>query len=62
MKALMLPPDIGELVIATDGDDAGRDAGDCLANRASALGWRVSLMPAPDGLDWNDVLQGGGAI
>ncbi len=29
-----------------------------LATRAHALGWQVSLLPAPDGRDWNDVLQG----
>ena len=46
-----------KLVIATDGDEAGKVAGDKLAMRASALGWRVSLLPAPNGKDWNDVLQ-----
>ncbi len=25
----------------------------------AGLGWDVSLMTAPDGQDWNDVLQGG---
>lgn len=58
MKSLELPAAIGELVVATDGDDPGREAGDKLAGRATALGWQVSLMPAPDGKDWNDVLQG----
>jgi len=24
--------------------------------RAHAVGWQVSLSPAPDGFDWNDVL------
>jgi len=27
-----------------------------LAERAHAAGWTVSLLPAPDGQDWNDVL------
>ena len=57
LRALKLPPTPGELIVATDGDDPGRKAGDVLANRAARLGWRVSLMPAPDGKDWNDVLK-----
>lgn len=57
MKGLVLPPVPSCLTIATDGDDAGRKAGYALAERASALGWKVSIMPAPDGRDWNDVLR-----
>ena len=45
-------------MVANDGDRAGREAAHALAQRADALGWRVSLMPAPEGQDWNDVLQG----
>lgn len=57
MKALHLPPpgEGRELVIASDGDQAGSAAAYALANRASSEGWRVRLMPAPEGLDWNDV-------
>ncbi len=58
MKSLRLPEHPGELVIAPDGDAVGREAAQALAHRAYALGWRVSLMPAPDGYDWNDVLTG----
>ena len=58
VKALELPPEPSSLLIATDGDEPGRDAGDILAIRASALGWKVNLLPAPDGCDWNDVLVG----
>jgi hypothetical protein len=57
LAALVLPPVPSRLTIATDGDDAGRKAGYALAERASALGWKVSIMPAPDGRDWNDVLR-----
>lgn len=60
MKALKLPIDTRELIVATDGEEAGRDAGNRLASSATALGWNVSLLPAPDGQDWNDVLQAGG--
>ncbi|WP_120632209.1 toprim domain-containing protein [Ruegeria sp. EL01] len=59
MKALHLPNDPSALTVATDGDPAGREAGDKLASRANALGWDVSLMPAPDGQDWNDTLKEG---
>lgn len=52
-----LPPRPGRLVIATDGDRPGRDAGDALGDRAAANGWEVSLLPAPAGKDWNDVLM-----
>lgn len=60
MKALTLPSPPGELIIATDSDDGGAGwlAGNVLAERAAALGWQVSLLPAPSGLDWNDVLKG----
>ncbi|MEX0349857.1 MAG: toprim domain-containing protein [Paracoccaceae bacterium] len=61
-KALRLPDRASDLIIATDGDDAGREAGHKLAERASVKGWRVSMMPAPNGKDWNDVLQKGGAV
>lgn len=44
------------LIVATDGDEAGREAGNTLAARAHKLGWSVYLRPAPDGRDWNDVL------
>jgi phage/plasmid primase-like uncharacterized protein len=61
IKGLTLPHKPGDLMIATDSDDsgAGRDAGDTLARTAHALGWNVSLMPAPAGMDWNDALQRG---
>lgn len=58
MKSLHLPDQPGELVIAPDGDAVGREAAQVLAQRAYALGWHVSLLPAPDGYDWNDVLTG----
>lgn len=58
MERLTLPENTGELIIASDGDPVGRKAADTLATRAHARGWRVSLLPAPDGCDWNDVLTG----
>lgn len=60
MKALRLPERPARLIVATDGDDAGEEAGRVLASAAHARGWQVDLLPAPRGLDWNDVLQGKG--
>ena len=57
IRGLHLPPMAGRLTIAADGDAPGREAAFALATRAEALGWRVSLLPAPDGRDWNDVLS-----
>ena len=57
MRGLALPPQAGHLTIASDGEQAGREAANALAVRANDLGWKVTLLPAPDGLDWNDVLM-----
>lgn len=56
MVALELPGRADRLTIATDGDPAGAEAGRKLANRAWAAGWQVSMLPAPKGKDWADVL------
>jgi len=58
MKNLRLPPTPARLTIAVDGDKAGAEAAHVLAERAHRLGWTVSLLPAPEGKDWNDVLKG----
>ena len=58
MAGLRLPDGFPHrLTIAADGDPPGHAAAHKLAERASALGWTVSLLPAPQGQDWNDVLQ-----
>jgi hypothetical protein len=61
MRALHLPENPAELVIAADRDDggAGMAAAEALAERAQGLGWRVWLWPAPEGQDWNDALRAG---
>ena len=58
LRGLHLPPQPGRLTIAADGDNPGRAAAQSLAERAHAMGWQVSLLPAPNGRDWNDVLTG----
>jgi len=52
----------GHLTIATDGDAPGTAAGHSLAKRAAASGWSVSILSAPEGRDWNDVLMMKGGI
>lgn len=61
IAALRLPDRSHRLTIAADGDPAGQAAANALAERAHALGWAVSLLPAPQGRDWNDVLTMKGA-
>jgi hypothetical protein len=58
IRGLHLPDHPGRLTIAPDGDTAGREAANALAIRGDALSWQVSLLPAPDGRDWNDILTG----
>jgi hypothetical protein len=57
LRGLHLPPTPERLTIAPDGDAPGREAANALAERAHALGWRVSLLPVPEGCDWNDILN-----
>ncbi|SNS87227.1 DUF7146 domain-containing protein [Tropicimonas sediminicola] len=61
MTGLRLPDVPHELVIACDGDKAGRTAAFTLAERATSRGWRVSVADPGDGLDFNDLLQRGTA-
>ena len=58
MKNLRLPPIPARLTIAVDGDKAGAEAAHVLAERAHKLSWKVTLLTAPEGQDWNDVLKG----
>lgn len=60
LRALSLPPQPRRLIIAADGDTPGIEAASALGERAYCLGWDVYLMPAPEGQDWNDVLQARG--
>jgi hypothetical protein len=58
MKNLRLPADPARMTIAVDGDTAGAEAAHVLAERSHKLGWKVTLLTAPEGQDWNDVLKG----
>lgn len=61
LRALSLPPRPRRLIVAADGDPAGIEAAKALGDCAHYQGWEVFLWPAPDGQDWNDVLQAKGA-
>lgn len=58
LAGLALPRRSGRLVIAPDADDGGTGlaAARKLRDRARTEGWEVEMRPAPDGMDWNDVL------
>ncbi|MDO5706056.1 MAG: toprim domain-containing protein [Paracoccus sp. (in: a-proteobacteria)] len=62
VAGLRLPDRPHRLTIAPDGDPAGHASAHKLAERATALGWRVSILPAPEGKDWNDILVKKGAV
>ncbi|WP_300581254.1 toprim domain-containing protein [Marivita sp.] len=62
VRVLQLPEEAGRLTIAPDGDRAGIEAAKTLATRARAFGWKVSLLPAPNGRDWNDILKMKGEV
>lgn len=62
MRSLKLPASLahgGSLIIGCDGDEPGRSAGRCLADTATRCGWKVELISAPDGKDFNDLVAGG---
>ena len=57
LASFQVPREVRRLVIAADGDAAGRRAATALANRVSRR-CDVEIMRAPTGLDWNDILMG----
>ena len=57
MRGLILPPEPECLLVASDGDEPGREAARDLGLRAMSLGWNAALADPGDGLDWNDLLQ-----
>jgi len=54
---LRLPDRPERLIIAVDGETAGRKAGRALAQRAIDAGWRVRIADPGDGLNFNDLLN-----
>jgi hypothetical protein len=57
MAGLRLPDEPGRLIIASDGEEAGRKAAKTLEERAKAAGWCAEFFSPPLGMDWNDVLR-----
>jgi DNA primase len=57
MRRLLLPPQVREVVLCVDGDEAGDKAGRHLAERFASEGRAVRIAPAPDGQDYNDLTR-----
>ena len=56
LKSLPLPNHILSVEIFADGDEAGKDAATTAARKLSIEGRSVSIITAPDGQDFNDLL------
>ena len=57
LERFIAPAGVKEILIAADGDAAGKRAAGALYERLRPS-FRMRLCPAPDGQDWNDVLMG----
>lgn len=59
MCHVIVPPlDITQqIIIAADGDKAGRKAAHTLAKRLAPQGYKIQMAYAPEGMDFNDVLK-----
>lgn len=60
LEAFEPPAGIRKLLIAADGDEPGREAARAMSERLRRR-LHVVIAPAPDGFDWLDVLNRGGA-
>lgn len=56
LRSLELGPEITEVIVLADGDDAGVAAAEACARRLQHQGRRVRITRAPPGQDFNDVL------
>lgn len=57
MKKLILPDKPSQLIIGIDNDKAGINAGEELATRAIARGWKVEIATPENVNDWNDAIR-----
>ncbi len=57
MRRLLLPPQVREVVLCVDGDEAGDKAARHLAERFASEGRAARIAPAPDGQDYNDLTR-----
>ena len=58
LLALDLPPDVRDVIVLADGDEAGKAAARGAALRWKREGRRVRIACPPQGLDFNDMLLG----
>lgn len=58
LRTLELPRNVSDVIILADGDAPGEAAATAAASRWAGEGRRVRIARAPDGCDFNDVLQG----
>jgi len=60
MMDIVVPPleITSEIIICADGDGAGQNAANKLANRLHRAGYGVRIAPSPQGQDFNDILRG----
>jgi putative DNA primase/helicase len=60
-RGVILPPEVGAVVIAADADEAGKKAAEAAADRWRAEGRRVRIArPDQPGQDFNDILRAQG--
>lgn len=59
LKNVVLPPFVRELVIACDGDEAGRAAAQAAGDRWAQVGYQVRVADPGDGAEWNEILLRG---
>ena len=57
MSAVILPPEIRDVILGPDGDDAGAMGARQAAKRFVDEGRAVRIAPAPEGQDFNDMLR-----
>jgi phage/plasmid primase-like uncharacterized protein len=57
LRAVELPPEVREVTICADGDDAGGNAANAAARRFAGEGRKVRIAQAPSGEDFNDLLM-----
>ena len=58
-SSLELPPEVREVIILADGDDAGVNAARDAARRWKWQGLTTRIAQAPEGADFNDILVRG---
>ena len=57
MANVILPPDIRDVILGPDGDEAGATHAQQAARRLVDEGRTVRIAPAPEGQDYNDMLE-----